>query len=60
MCSVHLNKLLLVLDTWRRLQTIQFTDQPVKVITEQGTVCTISSDQRSFTKESKNTVNTLY
>lgn len=39
--------------TWRRLQTIQFTDQPVEVITEQGTVGSITSDQRGFMKEEK-------
>lgn len=52
-CILYINELIIfhISYTWRCLQTIQFTDQPVKVITEQGTVGTITSDQRCFTKE---------
>lgn len=37
--------------TWRCFQTIEFTDQPVKIVTEKSTVCTIASDQRSLMKK---------
>lgn len=36
--------------TWRCLQTVQLADQPVEVITEQGAVGSITSDQRRLVK----------